>query len=200
MRALLLLRGINVGGHRKLPMTTLRALLEGIGLQEVQTCVQSGNAVFALPAGAAPQGDADEAELAVQIASAIRVRCGFDCGVLVRSATDLDAIVAANPYPKAAAADPTKVHVLFLDAPVEASAVAAIDPERALPERVAAPAEAPRRVLYLRTPNGLGRAKLTPERMTRQLGGSITQRNWRTILALQAMLWGEAPPGDATDG
>ena len=192
MRALLLLRGINVGGHRKLPMATLQALLEGLGLQEVQTYVQSGNAVFSLPAGVEPQGEADEAELAVQIASAISARCGFECGVMIRSAAEIEAIVAANPYPKAAAADPTKVHALFLSAPVEPAAAAAVDPDRAMTERLAAPANAPRRVLYLRTPNGLGKAKMTPDRITRHIGGTITQRNWRTVLALHAMLQGQA--------
>ena len=98
----------------------------------------------------------------------------------------LEAIVAANPYPKAAAADPTKVHALFLSAPVEPAAAAAVDPDRAMTERLAAPANAPRLVLYLRTPNGLGKAKMTPDRITRHIGGTITQRNWRTVLALHA--------------
>ena len=41
-----LLRGINVGGHKKVPMAELRELLTKIGLENVQTYIQSGNVVF----------------------------------------------------------------------------------------------------------------------------------------------------------
>ena len=41
-----LLRGINVGGHEKILMADLKLLLDSIGLQNVQTYIQSGNVVF----------------------------------------------------------------------------------------------------------------------------------------------------------
>ena len=46
MRWAALLKGVNVGGNRKLPMADLRAFLEGLGLDDVKTLLASGNAVF----------------------------------------------------------------------------------------------------------------------------------------------------------
>ena len=46
MRHVALLRGINVGGNRKLPMAELRALAEALELENPRTYVASGNLVF----------------------------------------------------------------------------------------------------------------------------------------------------------
>lgn len=66
-----LLRGINVGGHRKVPMAELRSLLEGLGHENVRTHLQSGNAVITT-GGGAPEG-----ELTAAIEGAIEDRFGF---------------------------------------------------------------------------------------------------------------------------
>ncbi|MCB9739462.1 MAG: DUF1697 domain-containing protein [Deltaproteobacteria bacterium] len=188
MRALLLLRGVNVGGHRKLPSKTLRALLQELGLRDVQTYVQSGNAVFSLPAGATLAGAEDEAALAARFVERLEATLGFDCAALIRGATELDAIVAANPYAAQAAADPTRVHALFCAEPVDADAVHAAFPDDEAPQQVRAVAGATNRVLYFHAPGGLGRAKRTPDKLERRLKVAITARNWRTVLALQALL------------
>lgn len=188
MRALLLLRGVNVGGHRKLPSKTLRALLQDLGLRDVQTYVQSGNAVFSLPAGTTLAGAEDAAALAARFVERLEATLGFDCAALVRGEAELDAIVAANPFAAQAAADPTRVHALFCAEPVDADAVHAAFPDDEAPEQVRAGAGASNRVLYFHTPDGLGRAKRTPDRLERRLKVAITARNWRSVLALQALL------------
>ncbi|MGD0837939.1 MAG: DUF1697 domain-containing protein, partial [Polyangia bacterium] len=45
-RYALLLRGVNVGTKNSLPMAALRAMLAELGCSDVETYVQSGNAVF----------------------------------------------------------------------------------------------------------------------------------------------------------
>ena len=86
----LLLRGVNVGRARRVPMADLRALLGDLGHRRVATLLNSGNAVFhAARGGAAAHGQA--------IGAAIAERFGFEVPLVVKAAADLDRIVAANP-------------------------------------------------------------------------------------------------------
>ena len=100
-----LLRGINVGGHRKVPMAELRELCEAIGWDEVRTYIQSGNVVFS----AAGKGRAHEAALE----QAIERRFGFPVDVIVRSGAELSRHAAANPFLEASEKEPNRV-MLFL--------------------------------------------------------------------------------------
>jgi uncharacterized protein (DUF1697 family) len=70
-----LLRGINVGGHKKILMTDLKLLLDSIGLQNVQTYIQSGNVVFK---------SKEDTHLATKIAEDINIKYGFFVPVLVK--------------------------------------------------------------------------------------------------------------------
>src|SRR5690348_11315806 len=87
-----LLRGINVGGNRKLPMARLRELLTGLGHTGVATHLQSGNAVFTADHG-------EEESLAAEIAQAIEKDFGFSVDVLVRDHAYLSAVREACPFP-----------------------------------------------------------------------------------------------------
>ena len=173
MRYVALLRGVNVGGRNRLPMAEWRALLEARGLTGVATYIQSGNAVFDGPD--APEGLADD------IRDAIAERFGFAPDCLLLTAADLDAALAANPFPEADA-DPKSLHLVFctgtpqLD--VEAARAAATAGER---WQLGAD------IFYLHTPNGFGRSKLA-ERLPRVLRAeTITARNLATCRALQKM-------------
>lgn len=111
MPTIALLRGINVGGNRKVPMATLRAVAESLGLLRVQTYIQSGNLVF--------EGEMNRAELPIMLERAIEREFGFSVAVTLRSAEQWQAIIARNPYPQQAEADGSKVHITFLDAAPE---------------------------------------------------------------------------------
>ena len=86
---ILLLRGINVGKANRLPMATLKAVLEQLGAQQVRTLLNSGNAVFNLPTS--PGCDL----LGDQIAAALLAETGLDLHCIVKTATDLQAAAAA---------------------------------------------------------------------------------------------------------
>src|SRR5262245_51232018 len=88
-----LLRGINVGGHNKVPMSELRSLCAELGWKNIQTYIQSGNLVFM--ASGAP------AALETKLERAIEQRFGFKVSVLVRAAKDWPAYVKGNPFPQA---------------------------------------------------------------------------------------------------
>ncbi|HVC47728.1 MAG TPA: DUF1697 domain-containing protein [Terracidiphilus sp.] len=176
-----LLRAVNVGGTGKLPMADLRKLLAGLGLRNVETYIQSGNAVFDAPGSASTVHKA--------LATALEKRMGRPVGVLLRTHDQLTRAIADNPYPAEAAADGARVHAVFLSAPAPASAAAELN-------RVAA-ANPNRRdrfhfrgdMLYLHLPDGAADTKFTPAVMNRAVGASIeaTARNWNTILKLHQM-------------
>ena len=169
-----LLRGINVGGSKKIPMADLRTLLESLGHDGVRTYLQSGQAVFAAARG-------DEDTLAAELARAIEKRYGFPVDVIVRDHAYLKRIADACPFP-AADLEPKQLHVTYFSAPADEERFAGIDREAHLPEEF----RLGDRALYLYAPNGLGRSKLADllarPRLTQGL--VATTRNWNTVLKL----------------
>ena len=105
-----LLRGINVGGHNKIAMATLRDLHGGLGHRNVVTYIQSGNVVF--------DADEDRSDIVGSIETAIAGELGLDVATMLRTADELADAAAANPY--AAHADPARVAITFLKTPPSA--------------------------------------------------------------------------------
>jgi uncharacterized protein (DUF1697 family) len=110
-----LLRAVNVGGTGKLPMAELRALCEALGFEDVQTYIASGNVVF--------RSKRPEQEVKRALEAALAAYAGKPVGVLVRSADEMAAVLAANPFPDAA---PNRVVTIFLDAPPPEDALATV--------------------------------------------------------------------------
>jgi uncharacterized protein (DUF1697 family) len=164
-----LLRGINVGGKAKVPMTALRDVCTAAGCEDVVTYIQSGNVVLT------SRLTADKLTTALE--GAIAAEFGFSPAVMVRTAKEMAAVPAQNPY---AGADENTIHVGFLHAAPDAATkkcLAAIDcaPETVTPVG---------RDLYLHLPNGMGRAKI-PVFVERCLKPKqVTVRNWRTVTKL----------------
>ncbi|WP_345663816.1 DUF1697 domain-containing protein [Streptomyces venetus] len=169
-----LLRGINVGGSRKVPMADLRALLSGLGHEDVATHLQSGQAVFS-------SGHGDEESLAAEIAQAVEQHFGFGVDVIVRDHAYLKAVADACPFP-AADLEPRQLHVTYFSAPVGPERFAEIDPAAYLPEEF----RLGDRALYLYAPDGLGRSKLAEHLSKPRINKGIvaTTRNWNTVVKL----------------
>ena len=173
-RLIALLRAVNVGG-RKLPMAQLRALCGELGWEDARTYIQSGNLVFSAPGKA----EALEAELE----KGIRERFGLDVPVIVRTAAQWTALVAANPFPKVAEDEPNRLQLLVSkDVPKDDAAEKLMDRARA-GEVVKAAGGA----LWFHFPAGVGTSKLTPSLIDKAAGSPSTGRNWRTVLKLQEM-------------
>lgn len=174
----LLLRGINVGPTTQVAMSDLRELIAGMGFTDVRTHLRSGNVVLA---GAG----AGSAEIARRVEEEITDRLGMDVRVIVRDRDELIAVIAGNPMPEEAAADPARFLVTFLDGAPDTTRVDAVDPDDILPDRFAVRG----REIYQWCPNGVSKSKLTPafwEKM--QLGTTGTARNWNTVGALMGLL------------
>lgn len=98
-----LLRAVNVGGTGKLPMADLRALCEKAGFSDVRTYIASGNVVFSSRL-TAPKAR-------VTLEAALAKRLDKPTQVIIRTADELEAVIAANPFPKA---EPNRLIVVFL--------------------------------------------------------------------------------------
>lgn len=171
----LLLRGINVGGHRKVPMAELRSVLEGLGYRDVKTYLQSGNAVFTAPA------DHSDEVVRQAVEAAIGKHFGFTVDCLVRDHDYLAAVERDCPFP-AAELEGKQLHAFYLSGAVDAKRFAGIDEDAFRPEAFALGD----RVLYLYAPDGLGRSKLG-EALSRPAlfkGVTVTARNWNTVRKL----------------
>jgi uncharacterized protein (DUF1697 family) len=167
-----LLRAVNVGG-RKLPMSVLSGVVGDLGGVDVRTYLQSGNVVFAGPR-----------RVATALSGALSEVAGFDVPVLLRSAAELAAVVAEQPLDGPSSA----WHVTFLAAKPAAAAVSALDPSAYGDDSLLVRGCE----VYLRTPAGYGRTKLTNVFFERKLGVVATTRNWRTICALAEMSGGDS--------
>lgn len=84
-----LLRGINVGGHKKIKMTDLKLLFEELGFIDVKTYIQSGNVIFS------SNGNINLGKI---ICDTILERFGFEIPVLVKAISEVEVILAACPY------------------------------------------------------------------------------------------------------
>lgn len=169
-----LLRGVNVGTARRVPMAELRALLAALGHADVATLLNSGNAVFRAARGT-------PAAHAARIASAITARLGLDVPVIVKSAAELSAIVAGNtlaPQPP----DPSRLLVAFTQDRAALVGLAAIEPLVKAPEQFLLGPQA----AYLHCASGILQSQ-AGEALLGKAGKAATTRNWATVLKLQAL-------------
>ena len=171
-----LLRGVNVGGHRKLKMEELRELYESLGLRHAQTYVQSGNVVFRTNAR-------DFTRLSSRIADALEQGFAFRPGVILRTAADLRAVIAANPFASRRDLDPSRLLVQFLASEPPADARERVLRIESEPEELRLEG----REIYIYYPNGMARPKVPWTVIERILQTPCTGRNWNTVRKLLEM-------------
>jgi uncharacterized protein (DUF1697 family) len=175
-RHVALLRGINVGGHHKLPMATLRQLFVDAGASEVETYIQSGNVVFAAPAKLA-------AGLAARVEAAILAELGFTAPIVLRSGPALAKLAAAHPFADRVSEDKLLM-VGFCERKPSKAKLASFDPATRSPGDFA---EVRGSEVFLAYPDGSARSKLDSAWLDRSLGVMVTTRNWRTVAKLAAL-------------
>jgi uncharacterized protein (DUF1697 family) len=174
MRQVAMLRGINLGPTRRVPMADLRALFSDAGYEDVRTYLQSGNVV--LSSSASPD------ELAGAAQRLISERFGFDVPVITRTRRQLAAIVKLNPLGDVAD-NPKRYQVSFLSAELAPDVVQKLKDAAQPPERLVVK----RCELYAWHPEGVARSKLWNALAGKGLGVTATARNWTTVTALLEM-------------
>jgi uncharacterized protein (DUF1697 family) len=167
-----LLRGINVGGNRKVPMADLRALCDAAGFTDVKSYIQSGNLVFA------SKGTDQATEKKLE--AAIEERFGFAVEVIVRSAKEWATYAKGNPFRDESKTDGKHVVLLLSKAKPKADAAATLGPRALAGEVIESVGDA----LWIYYPKGIGDSKLTPALLDRAVGSTVTARNWQTVTEL----------------
>lgn len=180
-----LLRGINLGGRNRVAMADLRALVSGLGHDDVSTYIQSGNVLFTAAAGAA-----DPSAIADEMTAAIAAKLGVTAPVVVLTRDELADVIKANPFP--GEPDHKRLHAVFRTGPADqdlldriAAAVSAVAAKGSRDSAVSIG-----RTLYLHTPDGYGRSDLAQAllRLTSSpRAGTGTARNWATVLKLREL-------------
>jgi uncharacterized protein (DUF1697 family) len=173
-KMIVLLRGINIGGNRKVPMAALRDACREAGFGDIETYIQSGNLVFSADSPAA-------AEAAIE--TIIEKTFGFPVEAIARSATEWHTYAAGSPFPAAEQDRANKLH-LGLTKKKPASDVAEKLAERAKHgELIRLVGDA----IWIDFVDGVADSKLTPSVMDRAAASTVTMRNWRTVCKLAEM-------------
>lgn len=170
---LALFRGINIGGHNKLPMRELATLLEEVGYKNVITYIQSGNVVF-------DSSSRSRSRITDDISLAVSNRFGFAPKVMLLTAQELQDAIAHNPFPSD---DGKALHFLFLETQPDNPKIERLNAVKANSEAFMLGDK----VFYLYAPEGVGRSKLAVS-VERCLGVAATGRNWSTVSRLASML------------
>jgi uncharacterized protein (DUF1697 family) len=157
-----LLRGINLMGGTVLRMADLKALADELGFKSVRTFIASGNLLFT--------SAKSEAAVKAALETAVKSHMSRDVGVMVRTASEMAEVAAANPF----ADEPgNRVVAIFLD---EAPPAAATDAAKNVAdERMALG----KREIYVHYPSGQGQSKLTIPAAAKG-----TARNMNTVAKL----------------
>jgi uncharacterized protein (DUF1697 family) len=174
-----LLRGVNVGGANRLAMADLKTLATREGFGRPRTLLQSGNLLF--DADATVDGDLER-----KLEASISRHLGLTVDVVVRTAGEWRAVVAANPFPGEARDDPGHLLVVCLKSDPVESAGARLNAAIVGPEV----AHVIGRAAFIHYPAGAGASRLTPAVIDRALGTRGTARNWNTVLKIAAMFAG----------
>ena len=174
-RFVALLRGVNVGRGKRVPMARLRELLGALGYGDVQTLLNSGNAVFE----SATRSTRAHASL---IRMAIAESLDVDVPVIVKSSGEMKAILAENTL-ASFATDPSRLLVAFTGSPEDLRALAALAPHARPPERFLLGKHA----AYLWCPKGILQSRAA-EALLGRVGRAATSRNWATLAKIFALL------------
>lgn len=183
-----MLRGINVSGHKMIKMAELKALYESLGLRDVSTYIQSGNAVFRTDRN-------DSGAIGASIEQAIERRFGFPVVVIIRRPKELSKIIKSSPFSGRDKIDETMLYLTFLKAKPSAALVKALKPVAAKSRDLCKIVGSE---IYLYCPDGYGKTLLSNAFFEKHLRVEATTRNWKTVNALSGLAQVQQPIGNST--
>lgn len=170
---IVLLRGINVGGHRKLPMAELRELIKSLGYSNVATYIQSGNLLV----------QCDEKKwqaINTSLKRAIHTQFGYDVPIVSRTLAEWESIIRYNPFINEQE-DLTKLLVTILeDAPTPENIMDLEAYDFGADELKVVGSE-----VYMHCHHGAGKSKITNNILEKKLKITGTTRNWKSMIKLR---------------
>ena len=177
MRYISVLRGINVGGHKKIKMADLKALYIKLGFNNVVTYIQSGNVIF-------ESTETDASVLIQTIENRILKQYGFEVPVIIRTADDWETITKNYPFEINALENLTTISVTLLSTQPTGSAYLTLISYLKAPDLLVLN----NKNIYLYTPNGYGKTKFSNNFIEKNLAVKATTRNWKSVLKINTLL------------
>ena len=171
-----MLRGINIGPHKRIKMERLRESFEELGFDQVKTYIQSGNVVFKV-------AKTTPTELCRKIEERLLKDFGFSVSVILRTREQVGKVIRGNPLLKEKGIDPAKLHVAFLSDAPKAVSLVKLETITLAPDRACCLGKE----LYLYFPNGVSGSSLWKHPLDRVLMVTATMRNWNTVNQLHAI-------------
>ena len=171
-----LLRGINIGPHKRMKMEKLRASCEALGFAGVKTYIQSGNVIFKAP-------KLSPTTLAKKLGECIVKDFGFSSEVISRTREEIKAIINDNPFMKEPGIDASNLHVVFLSQPASPTALNKLRDLTIAPDGVSYGDKE----IYFYFPNGVSGSSVWKHPLDRVTGVTGTMRNWKTVTTLYQM-------------
>jgi uncharacterized protein (DUF1697 family) len=168
-----ILRGINVGGKRKILMADLKKMLQDMGYQNIQTYIQSGNLIFEV------NEKLENKEITQKIENTILEKFNFEVPVIILSSDEIENAIRNNPYYKTNT-DINKLHLTFLNE----------EPEKDKKEEIESFDFAPDQFkiigknAFIYCKDSYHKSKLTNNFFEKKLEVKATTRNWKTVLKL----------------
>lgn len=169
-----LLRGINVSGQKKIRMAELKSLYESLGLQNVQSYLQSGNVVF-------DSKEKNIDKIRESIEAQIESKYGFSVPVLVCTKGDFQRVIEEHPF---AEEEAIRVLVTFLYESPEKTKLQELNQYEDKVDKFTIG----KQEIFLFCPGGYGRTKLSNNFFEKKLGLVATTRNWKSVNALYKMV------------
>ena len=170
MKYIAILRGINVGGHRKILMADLKKLLSNTGLKEITTYIQSGNVLF--------ESHESKENIEAIITNVIQDNYGFDVPVIVIPVTIFKQLPQLNPYLDSTSVE--KMHVTFLKELPTQESVKHMKTFNYVPDQFIIKDQA----VFLHIEDKYHKSKLSNNFFEKHLKVTATTRNWKTVMKL----------------
>jgi len=169
-----ILRGINVGGKRKILMADLKLLFQNLGFSNISSYIQSGNVIFIDDNGL------NDLDIAKQIEHAITAKYKFDVPVIIRSSKEIAKAVKKNPFYKKNAEDISQLHLTFLNEKPTKENLTKIESYNYEPDKFVIIGKE----VFIFCADKYHQSKLTNNFFEKKLKVSATTRNWKTVLKL----------------
>lgn len=165
------LRGINVGGHHKVPMVDLKQTFKKMGFNPIKTVLNSGNILF--------EADNESTEsLEQSIEVQLEKTFGFAVPALIRSQTSIRDIIAADPFKDIPIHKDIRLYVTFTKNPIAVT----IDLPGISNEDYFRVIEVGDKVIYSVLDVSKSKTTDAMETLGKTFGKDITTRNWNTLL------------------
>lgn len=159
-----LIRGINVGGHSKLPMKDLVSICEKLEFKSIVTYIQSGNVIF--------ETAKSKKDILQSLETSLAKRLKKHIDVVLRSEKELKETLGSNPFKKK---ENAKVGIFFQNGAIKQN-------QKFLECPTGESVHYGKREIFIYFKNGMGRSKLQLPRS----GGTV--RNMNTLKKLIALL------------